>query len=232
MKRQHLYLLCSLLIFSLFFTQNSFAQFVPDGASDITNNNANGEVVIGNNSNLSFSNGSQMLIGPDRYAFRYQTGGGALTNYGMFFSNTNSQYQLLDGAGSPLFYVHAGTGDTYVSGRLGINTTSPYVDFEVANAVAHFGIVGSYSEFDETGQFRLFGDADYLVPANKYAFRYVNGNGGKTNFGLYFNANNNAYEFLDGASSPLFSVGTLTGDGYFSGNLGAVSYTHLRAHET
>ena len=109
MKRQHLYLLCSLLIFSLFFTQNSFAQFVPDGASDITNNNANGEVVIGNNSNLSFSNGSQMLIGPDRYAFRYQTGGGALTNYGMFFSNTNSQYQLLDGAGSPLFYVHAGT---------------------------------------------------------------------------------------------------------------------------
>lgn len=57
--------------------------------------------------NLSFSSGSDLLIGNNRYAFRASSN----PNYGLFFNGTTTEYQFLDNSASPIFAVNANTGE-------------------------------------------------------------------------------------------------------------------------
>ncbi|MGB1206095.1 MAG: tail fiber domain-containing protein [Chitinophagales bacterium] len=110
---------------ALGFCQEANAQFVPVGG-DIINNNSNGKVIIGQNSNLSFNSGSDMLVGPNRFAFRYEAGGN-VTNYGLRFSQTDGEYQFTDGAGMTLLGINATTGNTLMNGSLSFGATADYL---------------------------------------------------------------------------------------------------------
>jgi len=73
--------------------------------------------------NLNLHTGS-LLVGPDRYAFRYQGSNGVITNYGLVFSNTTSSYEFKDSNTANLFSLHAVTGNTYIKGDLQVEGLS------------------------------------------------------------------------------------------------------------
>ncbi|MCZ4407638.1 hypothetical protein O3Q51_02375 [Cryomorphaceae bacterium 1068] len=83
--------------FGLFFNStNSQYEFRNGAASPIfAIGAANGDL----RSNLSFSSGSDFLVGPDRYAFRYIN----QPNFGLYFNDTDSRYEFLNGGANPIF---------------------------------------------------------------------------------------------------------------------------------
>jgi hypothetical protein len=83
--------------FGLFFNStNSQYEFRNGSASPIfAIGAANGDL----RSNLSFSSGSDFLVGPDRYAFRYVN----QPNFGLYFNDTDSRYEFLNGGANPIF---------------------------------------------------------------------------------------------------------------------------------
>ena len=155
----------SSLLIALSFCQEAKAQFISSGGSNIINSNNNGKVVIGNYSNLSFDTGSDMLVGPDRFAFRYETGGGAVTNFGLKFSAVDGEYQFTDGAGTSLLGINASTGNTLMNGNLTFGIGADYLvgpdryAFRYqsgAGVVTNFGLLfnasaGQYQFLDNAG---------------------------------------------------------------------------------
>jgi hypothetical protein len=69
---------------------------------------------------LSFSSGSDLLIGNNRYAFRASSN----PNYGLFFSSTSTEYQFLNNAASPVFAVNANNGNARLNGGLQLGNSS------------------------------------------------------------------------------------------------------------
>lgn len=55
---------------------------------------------------LTFAPGSDYLVGPDRYAFRYSND----PDFGLFFNNTNSQYEFRNGSAVPVMAINALNG--------------------------------------------------------------------------------------------------------------------------
>lgn len=76
-----------------------------------------------------------------------------------------------------------------------------------ATGTIRFGDVTNYAEFSTTGDLQLSGGADYLVGAERFAFRYAP----DQNFGLQFSGINGAYQFTGGAGTPVFSINAGTG---------------------
>jgi len=136
-------------------------------------------------------------------------------DYGLKFNATNSRYEFATTGGGRIFSVHANTGNTYVSGRLGVKTATPAAQLHVMGD-AWIGDTADYAQFSTSGDLFFRGNADYLVGSDRYAFRYsVN-----PNFGIFFNATGSQYEFLDASANPVFGVGANSGNGFFSGTLG------------
>ncbi len=69
---------------------------------------------------LSFTNGGDYLVGPDRFAFRYTNN----PQFGLFFNATDGQYEFKDDQGNPSLSIKAITGNTVVKGTLAIGTTN------------------------------------------------------------------------------------------------------------
>lgn len=69
--------------------------------------------------NLSFSSGSDLLIGNNRYAFRAASN----PNYGLFFNGTTVEYQFLNSSAAPIFAVNANNGNARVSGGLRVGNS-------------------------------------------------------------------------------------------------------------
>ncbi|MFT6186869.1 MAG: hypothetical protein ACJAZC_003062 [Cryomorphaceae bacterium] len=90
--------------FGLFFNStNSQYEFRNGAAAPIfAIGAANGDL----RSNLSFASGSDFLVGPDRYAFRYVN----QPNFGLYFNDTDSRYEFLNGGANPIFGFSALNG--------------------------------------------------------------------------------------------------------------------------
>lgn len=85
------------------------------------------------------------------------------------------------------------------------NSTNSQYEFRNGSAAPVFAIGAA------NGQMRsnlTFGSgSDFLVDANRYAFRYS----GDPDFGLYFNDTDSRYEFLNGGANPIFGFSALNG---------------------
>jgi hypothetical protein len=85
------------------------------------------------------------------------------------------------------------------------NSSSSQYEFRNGSAAPVFSIGAA------NGQMRsnlTFGSgSDFLVDANRYAFRYS----GDPDFGLYFNDDDSRYEFLNGGANPIFGFSALNG---------------------
>ncbi len=69
--------------------------------------------------NLQFANGSDFLVGPNRYAFRSSVA----ANIGLFA--TNSEIQFLDASANPIFAMNFNNGSAWVDGNLQIGNDGP-----------------------------------------------------------------------------------------------------------
>ncbi len=162
---------------------------------------------------LFFKATADYLVGPDRYAFRYMLN----EDYGLFFSGTNNEYEFLTSGQNRIFSVHANSGRVHVLGRLGVGTATPVAKAQIIGD-ARIGTDSSdYAQFGGEGDLVFYGNADYLVRPNTFAFRYaVN-----ENYGLFFNSSTFSYEFKkDAAGNAGMSVHATTGNTDIAGTLG------------
>lgn len=79
------------------------------------------------------------LVGANEYAFRY-TNGGTIFDTGLFFSQTNGQFEFLNGSATPIFSIKAGSGNTTISGNV---TASSDVDIQGVLSLPGFPNVSS-----------------------------------------------------------------------------------------
>lgn len=98
------------------------------------------------NGNLSFNGSSTYKVAGNKYAFQFA----AIPNYGLFFNSTNRYYEFRNSLAAPVFYIGADSGQgffaggvsvgslnapptngLYVSGKVGIGTSSPDVKLHV-----------------------------------------------------------------------------------------------------
>jgi len=190
--------------------------------SPSTNLEVNGSFRTGDGSNyaqitaagdLFFKASADYLLGPNRYVFRYLLD----EDYGMYFNSNDARYELTDATGAPVFFTHIDSGNTYVRGSLGVGTMVPQAMLDVrGSAVFGNGGGSDYAELGATGDLQFYGAADYLVASDRYAFRYAS----NQNFGLYFNATDVRYDFLDASAQPVFFTHAITGNAYIKGRTG------------
>jgi hypothetical protein len=79
-----------------------------------------------------------------------------------------------------------------LTGNVGVGTTTPSTTLQVVGTTRE-GSSTDYMQVNSTGDMSFTGTADYLVSADRYAFRYS----GNDNYGLVFSATNSRYEFRD-----------------------------------
>lgn len=95
----------------------------------------------------------------------------------------------------------------------------------VVSGSAQFGDASNYGLFSATGDLQLFGTADYLVGADRFAFRYAL----DQNYGLLFNSTSGRYDFTTGTGSAVFTIsaadGSLTTNGDLALNGGDITST-------
>ena len=70
--------------------------------------------------NLSFKGTSQYIVGGNKYAFAFSGN----PNYGLFFNQTNLQYEFRDSSAAPVFYINAINGNALVTGALTVGSYS------------------------------------------------------------------------------------------------------------
>lgn len=134
-------------------------------------------------------------VGFDEYAFQYVPS----PNIGLFFNGTDNRYELRDASSGPAFWLNPQAGRSYFRGRMGINIEVPLASLDVAGD-ARIGSSTNHAAIATDGDLRFAGTADYLVGNNRYAFRSQ----GDQDYGLFFNATDNRYQFLgDGGVSAL-----------------------------
>ena len=91
--------------FGLFFNATTGRyEFLNGSATPVIGFSANSGALT---TNLSFENGSDLLIGNNRYAFRAASN----NNYGLFFNAASTEFQFLNNTASPIFAINANTGE-------------------------------------------------------------------------------------------------------------------------
>lgn len=93
------------------------------------------------------------------------------------------------------------------------NATNQRYEFLNGSAAPVLGFDANNGRFNTSLEFNP--GADYLVPNNRYAFRAKT----NPNYGLFFNANQLRYEFLDGSAVPAMQLGAESGDMQLRGAL-------------
>ncbi len=93
------------------------------------------------------------------------------------------------------------------------NTSAPDMYNTNAGNVM-IGSVTNHTLISNTGNLQLMGNANFLVGPNEYAFKYSGGN-----HGLFFNASDAKYEFLDGSGNAVFTIEGTGGNLFTAGNI-------------
>ena len=158
-----------------------------------------------------------VTIGPDEYAFQYTPSPGI----GLFFNATDSRYELRDAAAAPAWWLNPQTDRAFFRGRVGIGTESPSVLLHVEGA-SRFGDVADFARIDQDGDLTFNGTADFLVGNDRYAFRAQT----NENYGLFFNATDQRYQFMDGSASPIHTLGANGGFAVWYDEAGAPMLEH------
>jgi hypothetical protein len=163
------------------------------------------------NGNLSLKGSAKYKVGNNKYAFQFASA----PNYGLFFNSTNKYYEFRDSNASPAFYIAADSGQgffaagvsvggfntppnngLYVSGKVGIGTSSPDVKLHVTG--------GSSVQLTQGGTFVVgeITDKNLAMDNNNIQARnngsagtlFLNKNGGDINInsgGLFFQSADN-----------------------------------------
>ncbi len=191
----------------------------PAGKLDVVGNALIGDFAGGNaatfnlQGDLEFQGTADYLVGADRYAFRYVTN----QDYGLVFSLANLAYEFKTAGGTNVASIGANNGYLHAAGRVGAGISPADAVLQAqGNSIVGDYAGGNYAEVDADGDLNLVGTADYLVPGNRYAFRYA----ANENFGLFFNSSAGRYEFHDNLAAASAFVHATTGNGYFRGDVG------------
>jgi hypothetical protein len=137
-------------------------------------------------------------VGPNEYAFQYTSN----PNIGLFFNGTDGRYEFKDGSASPAFWLAPQLDRSYFRGRVGIGTQTPGVMLHV-NGASRFGDTLDFARIDQDGDLTFNGTADFLVENNRYAFRAKS----NENYGLFFNAADQRYEYRDQSGNSVHNLG-------------------------
>jgi hypothetical protein len=84
-----------------------------------------------------------------------------------------------------------------------------------------FGGAVNFAKIDTSGKLTFGGNGAYQVAGNKYVFQYS----GNLHQGLFFDAVNVLYEFMNGSAVPVFTVNANTGNSAINGTLKIGAYT-------
>lgn len=131
------------------------------------------------------------IVGPgDQYAFQWENFGGTVTPIGLYFSSSEGEFQFRDNSGATRLSIAPGTG------------------------FIQAGTAFNYARFDANGNLRFFGNSDYLVGNNEYAFRSTS----DPDNGLFFNVADNQYEFRSNSAVGTFTITANSSGGGVSGS--------------
>jgi hypothetical protein len=163
------------------------------------------------NGNLSFTGGAKYKVGTNKYVFQFAKS----PNYGLFFNSTDMHYEFRDSNASPVFYIGADSGQgffaagvsvggfntppnngLYVSGKVGIGTSSPDVKLHVTGGTSVQLTQGGTVVIGQTTDKNLAMDNNTIQTRNNGSAGtlFLNKNGGDINInsgGLFFQSANN-----------------------------------------
>ncbi len=147
---------------------------------------------------LTFKGNAAYNVGGNKYVFRY-TGN---PNYGLFFNNTASQYEFLDGNARPVFQVDINLGNGTFTGGVKISNS--------ANLTAgNMRWTGTDFEGYDGSLWKSFTAAGWSLTGNAGTNPATNFLGTTDAQPLVFKVNNQRAGFLDNSSAKNTSFGTL-----------------------
>lgn len=128
---------------------------------------------------------------------------GVMAGAALLFGSLSNQVEAQTINIGPNQYAFQFTGNPNFG--LFFNSTSQQYEFRNGSATPVFAMSAANGNMRTNLTFAS--GSDFLVGANRYAFRYS----GDPDFGLYFNDTDSRYEFRNGAANPIFGFSALNG---------------------